>query len=170
MKIHQQSMDLLHRIGDATIIGFADPRFSTESLYMQGSTKTRRIDVVLPTQSIVDDEKEKSSTVVISDTCSNYSDDSRNYISNQEQRSSRLSRQPSLMSLVSDIWSPSVRRAAKMSLLSSSSNDMSMPCSYIPYKRLDVKRQKLIKSFKTGIKVRLRKMIQKYYTQWERGM
>ncbi|CAG8626772.1 6848_t:CDS:10, partial [Paraglomus brasilianum] len=168
VKIHQQSMDLLHRIGDATIIGFADPRFSTESLYMQGSTKTRRIDVVLPTQSIVDDEKEKSSTVVISDTCSNYSDDSRNYISNQEQRSSRLSRQPSLMSLVSDIWSPSVRRAAKMSLLSSSSNDMSMPCSYIPYKRLDVKRQKLIKSFKTGIKVRLRKMIQKYYTQWER--
>jgi hypothetical protein len=29
-KVQQQSMDLLHRIGDATIVDFADPGFLTE--------------------------------------------------------------------------------------------------------------------------------------------
>ncbi|CAG8585908.1 11162_t:CDS:2, partial [Paraglomus occultum] len=44
---------------------------------------------------------------------------------------------------------------------------MSMPCLCTPYKRLDLQRQKTIRSFKVGAKVRLRKMIQKYYTRWE---
>src|SRR5436190_23324418 len=40
-KIQQQSMDLLHRIGDATIVDFADPRSSAalESLRQQQGIK-----------------------------------------------------------------------------------------------------------------------------------
>ncbi|CAB4376229.1 unnamed protein product [Rhizophagus irregularis] len=70
-KVQQQSMDLLHRIGDATIIDFVDPRSSAklESIRQEQSSQTSMDKEELPNSSelpIIVDEKLKRSKSMVS--------------------------------------------------------------------------------------------------------
>jgi hypothetical protein len=73
-KVQQQSMDLLHRIGDATIVDFADPGFLTELESIQQDQLTASeipisISKDLPTppkSSIINGEKLKRSKSMVS--------------------------------------------------------------------------------------------------------
>src|SRR5438034_8434649 len=65
-KVQQQSMDLLHRIGDATMVDFVDPRSSAKlvSIRQEQSNQTSIDKEELPNSSelpIIGDEKSKRS-------------------------------------------------------------------------------------------------------------
>lgn len=170
MKIQQQSMDLLHRIGDATIVDFADPRSSAklESLRQELSTTQTPIvneEFLIPPN--INNGNQQGAAIIIKVDSSH--DDSTTQVSNQFNGLSLHSSSPK--SIASGLsFASAMTSATRMSSSSFSSSGTSASRSRVPFKQLDSDRQKAIKSFKKGAKAQLRKMIQNHYNQWKKSM
>lgn len=188
-KVQQQSMDLLHRIGDATIVDFVDPRSSAklESIRQEQSNQISMDKKELPNSSelpIIGDEKSKrsksmefrsytlssqdeSQDQIFDDSTSSSSPISTFPISNQSNGTSII---PSPLSVASGLsFASAMTSATRMSSSSFSSSGTSASRSRILYKKLDPERRQTIKSFKRGVKLQLQNMIQKHYKQWKKG-
>ncbi|CAG8563514.1 4005_t:CDS:10 [Ambispora gerdemannii] len=179
-KVQQQSMDLLHRIGDATIVDFTDPRSSVklESLRQKQSTAfENQASIInkelpaLPESPIVNDEKSKRllpsmSVRKLTRTPSN-STSSSTLVSNQSNKYSVLSSSMSIASGLS--FASAMSSATRASSFNFFSSGTSASRSRIPYKQLDPKRRQTIKSFKRGAKSQLRNMIQEHYKKWKKS-
>jgi hypothetical protein len=133
VKIHQQTMDFLHRVGEATVLGFAEMTCAQE----------------LPTKLNIGDENRTPDVT--------------------RDRDDRYFSMHSLPPMSSDVSLSSTMTYA-IEWSSANFNNDELGLSFVPYGRLDPERQKTIKSFKTGVKVQLRKMIRKHCQQWEKGM
>ena len=172
VKIQQQSMDLLHRIGDATIVNFADPRSSAalESLRQQQGTAIGNQQLIANEEYFApntNDGNQQSIGIVIK--VDSYHDDTSTPVTNQFNGLSFHSSSPK--SVTSGLsFASAMTSATRTSSSSFSSSGTSASRSRVPFKQLDPERQKKIKSFKMGAKSQLRKMIQNHYKQWKKGM
>ena len=165
-KIQQQSMDLLHRIGDATIVDFADPRSSAalESLRQQKGIEARNQVTIANEEFFAQpntNDGNQQSVGIVNEVYS-YNDDQFNGLSLHSSLPKSIA---SGLSFASAMTS-----ATRMSSSSFSSSGTSASRSRVPFKQLDTERRKTIKSFKKGAKSQLRKMIQNHYKQWKKGM
>ncbi|CAG8559145.1 137_t:CDS:10, partial [Acaulospora colombiana] len=190
-KVQQQSMDLLHRIGDATIIDFADPRSSAKLEYIQEQlTRSKdylstedELSTSLEPLTINDEKSERlpSSMNVVSSSSVPSSHNSINAdLHNNIQNNlvptntspilyNEFSDLPTPMSIASGLsFASSMTRASMMSSSSFSYSGPSASRSRVPYKKLDSKRRRTIKSFKKGVKLQLRNKIQGHYEKWKK--
>ncbi|RHZ76590.1 hypothetical protein Glove_195g36 [Diversispora epigaea] len=170
VKIQQQSMDLLHRVGDATIVGFADPRSSDtlEALCKEQSTalgnQMSKVNEKYLTPPNINNENQQGIEIVAKvDSGPNPSTQVPNQFNGLSLHSSAPKSIASGLSFASAMTS-----ATRMSSSSFSSSGTSASRSRVSYKKLDTNRQKTIKSFKQGAKLQLRKMIQNHYKQWKK--
>ncbi|RHZ55702.1 hypothetical protein Glove_411g12 [Diversispora epigaea] len=170
VKIQQQSMDLLHRVGDATIVGFADPRSSDslEALRKEQSTafgnQMSIVNEEYLTQSNINNENQQGIEI---DIKVDSGPDPSTQVPNQFNGLSFHSSAPK--SIASGLsFASAMTSATRMSSSSFSSSGTSASRSRVSYKQLDTNRQKTIKSFKQGAKLQLRKMIQNHYKQWKK--
>jgi len=168
-KIQQQSMDLLHRIGDATIVDFADPRSSAalEFLRQQKGIEARNQVTIANEEFFAQpntNDGNQQSVGIVNEVYS-YNDDTLTQFNGLSLHSSLPKSIASGLSFASAMTS-----ATRMSSSSFSSSGTSASRSRVPFKQLDTERRKTIKSFKKGAKSQLRKMIQNHYKQWKKGM
>ncbi|CAG8594211.1 3574_t:CDS:10 [Paraglomus occultum] len=158
-KVQQQSMDLLHRIGDATIVDFADPRSSAA---LESSRQQQGIIMIANEESsappnISNDNQQDIEFVT----------DTSTPVQNQFNGLSIHSSSP--MSIASGLsFASAMTSATRMSSSSFYSCGTAASRSRVPFKQLGPERQKTIKSFKRGAKLQLRKMIQNHYKQWKK--
>ncbi|RIB02718.1 hypothetical protein C2G38_852692 [Gigaspora rosea] len=173
-KMQQQSMDLLHRIGDATIVGFSDPRSSDKLEYLNAKIENCALidnDELfdLPASSL----KTEVTLDSIGDIVNSHNNITDNHaleapVSIQNDKSTSI---PAPMSIASGLsFASAMTRATKISSSSFSYSGPSASRSRIPYKKLDPTRRKIIKSFKMGAKLQLRDMIKMHYKHWKRGL
>ncbi|KAF0497155.1 hypothetical protein F8M41_020779 [Gigaspora margarita] len=171
-KMQQQSMDLLHRIGDATIIDFSDPRSSDKLEYLNAKIENCAL---IDNDGLFDLPASSLKTEVTLDSIGDIVN-SHNNIPDNHAIATSISIQydestsiPAPMSIASGLsFASAMTRATKISSSSFSYSGPSASRSRIPYKKLDPTRRKIIKSFKMGAKLQLRDMIKMYYKHWKK--
>lgn len=190
-RVQKQAMDLLHRIGDASIIDFADPRSkaklkslqqqkpvtvdqekSFEYLNSNQAFGTMSNIQELPTYNTTPNtiwdgfqDRTLNTPLFKSDSQTTmYPSDYFTYPAND------ISKPITPMSLASGLsFTSAMTSATRMSSASFSIQGTSASRSRITYKKLDPQRRRTIESFKGEVKLHLRKLIRKHYKNWEKG-
>lgn len=176
-------MDLFHRIGEATIIDFADPRSSAKLKSIpenqvatpepQGPPEPQGLVEIVPVP-----PRSHSLGVIPGTPSEPLSDQTVPSIvvdgNNLDDRFPNLSlapgNRPNAPSVVSGLsFASAMTSATTLSSASFSSSGTSAAQSHITYNQLDSERKRKINNFKGALKLDLRNKIQKYYKDWQKG-